>query len=140
MNEQIPGFVRSIEEDKSRTPYFDTENIRFQQHLIEPKSESRFPLLTRDVVLGNINQQILDQINDRLSIATQLINYGFNNAADDIYSDCMNYIVTSRSLNGWQQEILIKSIIQKTGHDTVISEQKNADQKKGFFSLFRKPK
>jgi hypothetical protein len=143
MNENIFAKANALEEGKALpqdNPYFDSENIRFQSHLIEPKIQDQLPLLIRDNVLANIKEGIADQIDDRESLALELQAFHFYGAAQLIENDCKVKQINSRGIGGFQQTMLVKAIIERNDKASEVQAQKMEEEKKrkGLFDWFRK--
>lgn len=115
---QQPNY--GVDADKVEKLWADTEHLKFQQHLINPKAEKYFEIITRDFTLGNIDKKIMGFLIERLDFAVELEGLGFNGAAMAFYSELEGYIVMSRSVDGFQQKMLATSILQHSKTETSV--------------------
>ncbi len=132
--EEVPEEQPPEEED---APPKEFENeLDFNNELINPKAEIEFPWLTRDKVLGNINDNQLKFVQLAWEEVKLLKHMGLHDAAAFFEADAAGIFVATRSLNGFESKLLRTSISKYEGLDDEAKE----NQRRGFKKLFGRQK
>ena len=132
-NQQEGGVLKQLATEASAVfSGFENEGYKFQQQLINPKGENFFRFLNADMDLGNIQFKGQMLLNDWLNFGIELESWGLEEAAEPYFAMAESFIITSRSVDGFQQRQL------NTNNSNVRQESINSEPKKSGFSFFRK--
>ena len=137
-NQEVPDtdIVSTVETRKQK--YYENL-LQFQSDVINPKTEDVFTFLNRDSDLGNIDHNTWLVIADRLDFANQLLEDGFLKSAKDLFSEIQSFLITSRSIDGFQQKMLTTSN-QNQNIRSDISQVQSAPGGGGLMGMFRRKK
>lgn len=125
--------VQNIEEQPLDASIIESQ-FEFQQGLIGPKSEAKFPWLNRDAVLGNITKAEKTEIREGLDLVQLLDDLGSIEGRDAFLSDINTILVVSRSVDGFERKMMQTAISELKG--VKLSETEGRSVSKFFGGSF----
>lgn len=137
---EYPDTDTQTVEVKQRQKYYENL-LQFQSDVINPKSEDFYEFLHRDMDLGNIERRAWPEISKRIDFANELLADGYVGAAMQLYSEVSSAVLTSRSIDGFQQKMLISSSQTQTIKSDISQVQSaQGSGSGGLLGLFRRKK